>query len=274
MWAWPDPASGGRLVAPLTGLGATLLAMDLARRLWADGGRAARLTPVLLLGCAFWAVFTTLTMFDCLLACCVLIGMHGVAAAGLSGGRRGWTRLALGARRWAILLAKGPVVLLHLLPALLLAPWWTPWRAGAPAVAALVRAAPALAVAARRAARPGLGAAGGRARRPGVSATPSCGEQTAGRIAGDASAPELNPHARPWWWYLPLLPVLLFPWSVWPPLWRAAARWRALRDDGGARLLALWLASAFAAFCAIGGKQVHYLIPLLPALRPCSRRAR
>ncbi len=97
--------------------------------------------------------------------------------------------------------------------------------------------------------------------------------QTAGRLAGDANAPELNAHGRPLWWYLPLLPVLFFPWSVWPPLWRAAAGWRALRDDLGARLLVAWLAPAFLAFSLIGGKQLHYLVPLLPALALLAARA-
>ncbi len=253
----------GRLAAPLAALAATLLTMDLARRLWTDdGGRAARLTPILLLGCVFWAVFSTLTMFDCLLACCVLVGMHGVAAAGLSAGRSGWKRLALGVALG--ILAKGPVALLHLLPALALAPWWATgtgltrpawrgWYARA-ALAVLCGLLLVLAWALPAAHR------GGAAYQDAI-----LWGQTAGRLAGDANAPELNPHGRPLWWYLPLLPALLFPWSLWPPLWRAAARWRVLRADRGARLLVAWLVPAFVAFSLIGGKQVHYLVPLLPA---------
>ena len=34
-------------------------------------------------------------------------------------------------------------------------------------------------------------------------------------------------HNRPWWWYLSLLPVLLYPYSFWPPLWKEALRKRA-----------------------------------------------
>jgi 4-amino-4-deoxy-L-arabinose transferase-like glycosyltransferase len=270
-WVFGVSEWWGRLAAPLAGLGATLLSMDLARRLWPDdGGRSARLAPVLLLGCACWAVFTTLTMFDCLLACCVLVGVHGVAAAGLSDGRRGWTRVALGVGLG--ILAKGPVALLHLLPALALAPWWAApagrlrpawgrWYAGA-ALAVLCGLLLALAWALPAAHR------GGQAYQDAI-----LWGQTAGRLAGDPTAPELNPHARPWWWYLPMLPMLFFPWSVWPPLWRAAAGWRALRDDLGARLLVAWLAPAFLAFSLIGGKQLHYLVPLLPASALLAARA-
>ena len=29
-------------------------------------------------------------------------------------------------------------------------------------------------------------------------------------------------HQRPFWWYLPVLPLILLPWTLWLPLWRAA----------------------------------------------------
>ena len=48
-------------------------------------------------------------------------------------------------------------------------------------------------------------------------------KQTAGRLENAFA------HQRPWWWYLPLIPLVLFPWSLWPPLWPdsvAASIWR------------------------------------------------
>ena len=72
--------------------------------------------------------------------------------------------------------------------------------------------------------------------------------QTAGRVV-DAFA-----HAQPFWWYLPLLPVLVFPFSLWPRAWVALGNWHAPLDPG-MRLLLAWLAPVFLAFSIISGKQ-------------------
>jgi 4-amino-4-deoxy-L-arabinose transferase-like glycosyltransferase len=66
------------------------------------------------------------------------------------------------------------------------------------------------------------------------------------------------------WWYLPLLPVILFPWVLWLPVWRGLLR---LRGEGGmgVRLCLAWLLPVFLAFSFISGKQMHYLLPIFPA---------
>jgi 4-amino-4-deoxy-L-arabinose transferase-like glycosyltransferase len=70
-------------------------------------------------------------------------------------------------------------------------------------------------------------------------------------------------HGRPWWWYLVLLPGLLYPYSAWPPLWSAALRRRIL--DPGIRFCLTWLVPGLIAFSLISGKQPHYLLPMMPA---------
>ncbi|MCX8017489.1 MAG: hypothetical protein N2690_06290, partial [Rhodocyclaceae bacterium] len=82
--------------------------------------------------------------------------------------------------------------------------------------------------------------------------------QTAHRVV------ESFAHQRPWWWYLPLLPLLVFPWLFWPRLWRGLAAMKRAPRDAGLRFLAVWLAPTFIAFSLISGKQVHYLVPLIP----------
>ncbi|HBL30194.1 MAG TPA: glycosyltransferase, partial [Acidobacteria bacterium] len=72
-------------------------------------------------------------------------------------------------------------------------------------------------------------------------------------------------HQRPWWWYLQLLPLLTFPYSLWPPLWRALGALRPGRLDPGERFCLAWLLPGLAVFSAISGKQPHYLLPLCPA---------
>ena len=84
--------------------------------------------------------------------------------------------------------------------------------------------------------------------------------QTTGRVV------ESFAHRRPFWWYLPLLPFLLFPWSLWSPLWRGL-RERSLQGwDSGERFTLLVAAAGLLIFSSISGKQAHYLLPLFPAL--------
>jgi 4-amino-4-deoxy-L-arabinose transferase-like glycosyltransferase len=190
-------------------------------------------------------------MFDMLLAVCVLLAMNGLWDAAQGHGRA-WTWVAAGIGLGV--LAKGPVVLLHVLPAALLWPWWRPlaqplgrWYRRL-ALAVLGGAAIALAWAVPAAIRGG----------PEYAHMIFWG-QSAGRIVKSFA------HQRPWWWYFPLLPLLLYPWLLWPSAWRALARleWRT---DPAQRFLLAWAVVPFVAFCAISGKQAHYLLPLFPAV--------
>ena len=59
---WP------RLVAPVFGLGTVFMSMRLARILWPDRPEIPVTTAFILTGTLFWCLFTTLTMFDMMLA--------------------------------------------------------------------------------------------------------------------------------------------------------------------------------------------------------------
>ncbi|MFN2310071.1 MAG: ArnT family glycosyltransferase, partial [Gammaproteobacteria bacterium] len=245
---WP------RLIGPLLGLVCLGLTVLLARRLWPSQPAAAQLAPWLLFGGLFFAGFLTLTQFDLLIVACTLLGMLGLwhAAAGSRAGW-GWLGLAIGLG----LLSKGPVILLHLLPAALLAPlWrgsdrpgWRAWYAGvftAVLLGALIGLAWALPAT----------QAGGVEYRQAIF-----WGQTAERVV-DSFA-----HQQPFWWYLVWLPVLLLPWSLWPPLWRAArAAGRAALDDRGGRLLLCWVLPTLLLLSLVSGKQAKYLLPMFPAL--------
>ncbi len=241
---WP------RLVLPLFSAGALLLTYSLARRLWPQraglGGQAA----LVLVSAMLWILFSTSVMFDVMLAFWVLVGMHGVLAAA-DGKRRGF--VLLGIAIGLGVLTKGPVILLNLLPITVLAPWWNPglrWRRwfGGVLLAVLLGAAIALMWAIP------AGMAGGEAYRNAIF-----WGQTADRMV------ESFAHRRPFWWYLPLLPLLLFPWFVWPGLWKALAHHRRTGFDRGTRFCLAWMLPVFIAFSFISGKQPHYLVPLFPA---------
>lgn len=83
-------------------------------------------------------------------------------------------------------------------------------------------------------------------------------EQTAGRITGNFNAA----HARPFYFYLPLLPLLFAPWIFFPRFWRSL---KIIHHyDPAIRFIACWIIPVFLSFSLISGKQPHYLLPLLP----------
>lgn len=244
-----------RLVAPAAGLVCLWLTAGLARRLWPDRPAAPALPPLLLGAMVAWALFTGLTMFDTLVTMAVLLGARGLLAEVRRPGPGSF--LAMAASITLGILAKGPAILVYLVPPIVAAPWWSAvpppggwWKGGLRVAGALL-----------------LGAAGAAAWF--IPAMQSGGEsylqqvfahQVTGRVV-DAFA-----HTRPLWWYLPLLPVVVIPWLFWIPPWKAfagAARARAL--DSGTRFCLAWIGGALVVLSAAGGKQVHYLLPLLPA---------
>lgn len=241
---WP------RLVAPLFSAGALGLVFLLARRLWPQLPGTAGLSALILATTLWWMLFSTAAMFDVPLALWVLVGMLGMVLAA-HGHRRGF--VLLGVAVGLGVLTKGPVILLHLLPVTLLAPWWSPglawrrWCVGV-ALALLLGAAIALAWAIP------AGLSGGDAYGNAIF-----WGQTANRMV-DSFA-----HKRPVWWYLQMLPLLLFPWFVWPDLWRSLAALVREGPDPGARFCIAWMLPVLVGFSLVSGKQLHYLVPVFPA---------
>lgn len=215
------------------------------------GDRAA------LIGVSFlvFAVSSTLVMFDAMLTAACLAGLIGlvIAAAGRRAAGFGLLGLMIGAG----LLIKGPAVLIHLMPAALLAPLWTErrqnwfyWYLGV--IAALtIGAAIGLAWALPAA------QAGG----PEFAQAILWG-QTTGRMV------QAFDHARPVWYFLGLAPLLLAPWTFSRNLWSALRDLRPLRDIPASRPLVRlpWIVAggSFVLFSLVSGKQAHYLAPAMP----------
>lgn len=246
---WP------RLVPSLFSLANLLLTAVLAGRLWPERPGVARAAPWVLLGLLLWSVFTTMVMFDMLVAFCVLLALLGLEAARRKGGALPW--IQVGVALGLGLLAKGPVVFIVPLGMALLAPWWgrgEDWRGArggrwALGLSAAVALGGAIALAwALPAAR-----AGGETYGNAIFLS-----QTEERVIHSFA------HRRSWWWYLPFLPVLLYPYSLWAPLWKAAGRLRRQGADPGVRFALAWMLPGLVVFSAISGKQPHYLLPLLP----------
>lgn len=250
---WP------RLVAPLFGLGTLFAVQGLTRKLWPEVPGRPTAAVMILFGCLFWTLFTSLTMFDMMLAFCTAAGLAGLVHAWRTGSHWGFVGLGLGIGLGV--LAKGPAILLHTLPVALLAPLWAPRLEGGPPggtwkqwylgvlMAVLLGAGIGLAWAVP------AGIAGGEDYRNAIF-----WGQSAGRMV-DSFA-----HNRPWWWYLAVLLPLILPWTLWPPLWRGLKGLPRALSDGGVRFCLAWFLPAFLAFSLISGKQLHYLLPIFPAL--------
>lgn len=240
-----------RAIPPAAGLGALVLMALLARRLWPDRASVGGVAALVLGGAFAWALYASLVMFDTLLACCVLVAILGGVESALGRRRLGWSLMALGLG--AGVLAKGPIVFLHALPTLLLAPWWwpgrEPFRAGR-WYGGLLAAVGAGALIALAWALPAAHAGGPE------YASNVLWNQTANRMM------QAFAHARPPWWYLPILPLVFLPWSLWPATWRAVSRLRP-NGDWGVRLCLAWVGGGFVALSLVSGKQVHYLVPML-----------
>jgi len=244
---WP------RLVPSFFALGGVFLTARLANLLWPPRDSVARMAPVILFSSLLWMAFATATMFDMLVAFFTLLGMLGMLTAWRGAAWKGWGLVGLSIGLG--LLAKGPTILLQILPAAILAPWWARgggivWRRWYIGMlgAVLLGAAIALTWAIP------AGIRGGEVYQHAIF-----WGQTADRMVKSFA------HQRPFWWYFPLMPVILFPWLLWGGVWRGLIKLCGSLDDTGVRFCLAWGLPVFLAFCFISGKQVHYLLPIFPA---------
>lgn len=260
-WAMGEVSgAAARLVAPAFAVIALIGTWVLGRRLWdnATGAVAA----VVLAGLSTFALYGGATMFDTMLAVATLAGLRALIAAFEAPGlnRRAW--LGFGLALAFGVLAKGPVILLHLAPALIAAPLWTEavdrpgWRD------VLRGLGLALAVALGIVALWVVPAAitGGAEYRHMI-----LWEQTAGRTVQSFA------HARPWYWLLALMPAILFPWFWTPSLWSGLRKLSL--SDRALRLCLVQAGAGIFLFSLVSGKQVHYLVPEMPALALIGARA-
>jgi 4-amino-4-deoxy-L-arabinose transferase-like glycosyltransferase len=255
-WLVTGPsATAARAIALISSVASAVLTGMIARVLWPDRHAIGAWAAMMIAAGGLFTVFSTLIMFDLLLAAAVLLAMLGMLLAWRRGAFRWWALAAAGIGLG--ILAKGPVALLHVVAIGALAPLWMAepppggWRRwyGGIGVAVLGGAAVGLAWAIPAA------LVGG----PEYEQMILWG-QTAGRVANAFA------HRRPWYFYLVLLPLFAWPWGWWPAFWRGlyAKGWRALEPE--LRLCVVWFVALLIAFSVISSKQIHYLVPDLPAL--------
>lgn len=238
-----------RIEALIVALGMLLTLRRLAARLGMDA-RGADTAMWLLAGCLGFAAFSTAIMFDLLLSLTVLGALHALLDLDDARWKRGI--VLLGVMIGLGILAKGPVMLLHIVAVAVLAPLWSDTARAHKArwyLALLAGLLVGVAIALCWL-LPAAWYAGPSYWQPLV-------DKVSGRIAKSFA------HSRPWWWYLPLVPVLLLPWLL--TLRAPRAAWAGLWRGRFGRFVWCWWVLPFVAFCVISGKQIHYLLPLLPA---------
>lgn len=241
-----------RLIGPLFATFCLFATARLSRRLWVGESDTAVTAAAILAGSVTFVLYGGMTMFDTMLALAVILGAAQIWRIGTG---------ALEKPRWVFLglclgfgtYAKGPVILIHLLPLLLTMPVWAPafpgWREVGRGLGLAVAVALALIalwlvptlVTADAAFREEL-----------------LWTQSAARVAGGMA------HDRPFWFLFALLPVLLFPFGLSMPFWRALPG--GLRSDPALRFCGIWALSGLILFSFVSSKQAHYLVPELPAV--------
>ncbi len=239
-----------RLVSPAAGIVCLLLTAMMARRLWPAATSFQHCAPMMLLSMTVWIVFCPVTMFDMLLTCFTLLGLLGVLRAEAGPTTTGW--LMAGIAMGLGVLSKGPVIFVHVVPAALLAPWWSlrvrtayiRWYSGC-LFSIVIAAAIGLSWALPSA------AAGGKA----YSDELLYG-QTTGRMVNSFA------HRQPFWWYLPWLPLCVMPWPLLSSVWRGV---RITKADSPLRFLICWAGGSLLSMSLVSGKQVYYLLPVMPA---------
>lgn len=241
---WP------RLLAPIAFALDALLIGHLSRRLFPDLPHVSKRATYLFLGTLFPVLFMTNVMFDLWVVLWVLLGLTALVNAD-RGTPLGRSILLAALAMGMGIVCKGPVLLLYLLPPALAAKHWCR-RPKAVLLTGLLGLLGGALLALAWAIPAGL--VGGPAYREAIF-----WGQTAGRMQNSFD------HARPFYWYLPLLPIMLYPWIWWP---RAFVGWKALRlKEAAALRLMFWaVVPAFLVFSVISGKQPHYLLPLFPML--------
>lgn len=241
-----------RLVGPACAIAMVAGTAALSRQFWPRRPRLGARAALILAGFTVFLIYASATMFDALLGLAVLAGVASLWRIGQGASAlRDWAwfgvALAFG------VYAKGPVILVHLLPLLLTIRLW------APAPPTFKDAAKGFGFAFALA----LGLVAFWLIPALITASPEyrtelLWTQSAARVAGGMA------HDRPIWFLAALLPVILFPWGWSWRLWSRISRtWRA---DPAARLCVIWGLSSLVLFSLISGKQVHYLLPAFPAM--------
>jgi 4-amino-4-deoxy-L-arabinose transferase-like glycosyltransferase len=257
MWAIFGVSQQSAMIVPyLAGFATLMLTARLSKRLFPDNQNAPLLSVAILGGLFPFVVYTNLIMFDLLLSVFVMIGITAIWDFFKTGKTIHLLTLSIAIGLGAI--TKGPVILLHLAPAIFLVKIWMDKATLPP----LKSTAPKFAGALLLGVLIGLCWA--------IPAAIEGGKEFAEKIFyGQTAGRMVNAfdHKRPVFWYFMFVPLFFMPWVFSPAFWSGTkAAWNNAAQKKIVQFLLCWAIPVFAAFCFISGKQVHYLLPLMPPI--------
>jgi len=253
-WLFGVSETAARLVASLFGLVSLLQIAALARRLWPENTETARYAPIILAGSGGFVAYVATTTFSWPLLSLTLLSLHGLVLAWRQRPLAGWTifaaALALGE------LSVGAAALWLMLPAALATPWamrsgggtgrpsWYAGMAIATPIALVVAGALIMT------AWPHIPDTGMGSRLVGLF------------LRSPVSSMDVD---QPWFWYVFVATLILYPWLWWTSLWFAVRRGRTAFAEPELRLCLAMAAIVFVVVLATG-RQTMELLPLLPLI--------
>lgn len=259
VWSFTGLSVGAARAIPLLSSLATLfLTIKLARHMFPkpEESNVPTFSGLTLMAMPVFMIYGVMIMFDFMQAACVVLAM--IAAWDAYSTKRFKSWLLFGFATGLGVLAKGPVILVHVMPVVLLFPvlmgkaWDGPrlkmWYGGI-AFSFLVTLLIGMAWAVPAAIHGG----------PEFTHM-IFWEQSAGRVSKSFA------HRQPFWFYVPVMLVFLLPLLFWSPFWGSVKKVFQARKNPAILFLLCWTIPVFIIFSMISGKQAHYLIPMLPGV--------
>lgn len=244
-----------RLIILSFDLGSMALVHQLARRLWPAQPKIARDGVLMLMGMSYWLNYLPRLMFDMLVVFFTLWSLLAVLLVAQH--QRGYVQLALSTGLG--LLAKGPVIFIFTLPAMLSGYWLVdkPYRLNPRRLSISLLGGCCMALAWA------------------IPAAWYGGGEFANKILIWQSTHRLlsSHHHYAIWHYFPIFGELLLLLILWPTLWSAWQQLAVAKRDFATRWLGWSLLLSFFLLNLIQVKAYRYLLPLLPLTALLSARA-
>ena len=264
IWSFTEVNSlTARIVSPLFGLGTIVLTLFASKILWPNSEKIRTMVPWVMLGSVLFTVTCTLSMFDTLISFFTVFAIIGVILVY----RSIFTNYNLRVYIYGLIvcslsigfgvLSKGPVIFVFILPTILFGPMFFNkviknfllkllfWYFGfiisifVGSIIFLSWAIPASKL-------------GGE-----IYANALLWGQSVNRITDGIS------HARPWWFYGALLPLLFFPWILYPRFLINIIKldWK---NNVELKLCCFIFSSSLIILTFFAEKQPHYILPIIP----------
>ncbi|WP_354625283.1 glycosyltransferase family 39 protein [Psychromonas sp. MME2] len=243
-----------RIIVPFIACCNYLLIVKLAKLVYPNSAQAAKFSPIILISFLGWFIYVPSSMFDLLITVFILITYINLYRFALTA-KYSYALIA-GIGFGVSLLIKGPVAFVYTLPMIITYRYWRTatmsenrtWYMGS-----LIALVCGIAIVLSWAIPAVL--TGGK-----EYANAIFWEQSAGRIKNSFA------HARPFYWYLVALPLLLLPWLAMKQFWSSNFFKPSNETRAGNRFCLLIFVSVLVLFSCFSGKQVHYLYPVLPII--------